>query len=350
MAQAYLGNTALNQTWLGNIQINDSVFLEYPVQGLTAIYNPKAPGGYSANTIYDLSGNGNNLTLTGNYSVGTGSNAGSIYFDSGSSASTVGNLSTSLHGTGSEFTIVSFYKKVYMPSLGEPDYYLPAWYIGSTSNTSSAGQQIWEYNVSSNSPNEGFGVSVSSFSSSYNPPNNEAWKLYQMTGSIVAPPSPTYLWSPVDSINTVTSDLWSFTGLTKEDQTLSYTAPNNNYTLYADGYWITNSGGASSKQVTGSLLSSDDYGSAYPSAFLPYGGFTSYIKTKNPSDNKISTNLQSSRLYINPVGSVLPEPTWFAPTYPSAYQEFWFGGFAVYNRVLSKAEVTQLDAYFQNQY
>ena len=95
MAQAYLGNTSLNQLWLGNTQINE-VELRIPEvpSGVYAYYDASNLTSYpgSGSTWFDLSGNGNHLTLTG--SVSFTNSFGGVFDFSGSSVNKQGALRT----------------------------------------------------------------------------------------------------------------------------------------------------------------------------------------------------------------------------------------------------------------
>ena len=72
--------------------------------GLLALYNPAYETGYNgSNVIYDLYGS-NDLTINGG--VHSQDTDNSIIFATSSNAETSTNISSSLHGTGSVFSVV----------------------------------------------------------------------------------------------------------------------------------------------------------------------------------------------------------------------------------------------------
>ena len=136
MSLTYLGNTALNQVWLGNTLLNENYGPSlFPNNGLVAYYVPGEDGGYSGDTVFDLSGNGNNLTLSGTYTY-----SGGVVSVSGSSSGMVSDSPyTQLTGSDPEFTIVLFINGPQRLS------YDNLWYLGNPTLT--AGQGIWNSNT-----------------------------------------------------------------------------------------------------------------------------------------------------------------------------------------------------------
>jgi len=336
MGTFYLGNTQLNDIWLGNTPIKQANFTEpVPViDGLVAFYNPKAPDGLQNNVIRDLSGNNNDLTIKGNWSIGTGNDAGSIYLPSGSTARTAGNLSTSLHGTGSVFTAVSYRKK----KRTTLDFQDPTWFIGGS--TLGANQKQFYEKSNKLSVLVGFGIG-----SSGDIFDSNRLALYQMTGSIYTT-SPSYQWKPVLNASQGFApsypNFWSVSGFTKADQTLSYSSSGSNANLFIKNYII--SALNTDKYVTGSLLTTNRGYNYNPQSFSTPGGF---IYNNNVTTNVFSTNLDSSILQINPSGYA------FTLDYGGGvygYTEQWFGGMAIYNRVLSDSEIATVTNYFDKQY
>jgi len=310
--------------------LTGGTYFPYSTDGLVALYNTNASGAFAGDTIYDLSGNGNDLKMTGSYFEGTGSDAGSIFFASGSTARTAGNLSTSLHGTGSEMTIIYYAKWDRMP-LNYPD---PSWFIGGAT-LSSDQRQIYERggNISTTI---GFGVSSAGAIDS-----SEAGRvsLFEMTGSILAT-SPSYLWKPIQQFGySVGENFWSVLGVTKANQTLTYTIPDSNVNLLALNYEVSNlTGPGSGGFISGSLLSNTK-GFMFPSGYEEVGGFI-YAPS---SYNVLSTALDSSILQINPSGYA------FTLDYGGGfygYRQQWFGGMAIYDRVLSSREILNITTYF----
>ena len=78
MGQAYLGSTELNQTWLGNTEIYEVGLRnqQFTTSNLYAYYDFNNPVCYpgSGSTIFDLSGNGNDLTISGSVTYTTDGN------------------------------------------------------------------------------------------------------------------------------------------------------------------------------------------------------------------------------------------------------------------------------------
>ena len=125
MAQAYLGTTELNKLYLGTTQINDVEVGKYPISGLVAAYVPGATNGRSGSIIFDLSGNGNDLTISGSFSF----TSGYIALNSSGSISSTSSYS-SLTGTDPVFTSLYFLRP---PGAVA---YNHLWYLGPTSYAS----------------------------------------------------------------------------------------------------------------------------------------------------------------------------------------------------------------------
>jgi len=313
-----------------------------PTEGLVALYSPKSPGGYTAGTIVDLSGNGNDLALTGNYYITSSAlYSGSVFFASGSHAITGTDLSASLHGTGSQYTIISF-TAIY--GDGGINYIDPIWWIGGP--TSSADQkQIYNGGVSETSPGWGIGVSNKNYSSY---PQTQPWLLFDNPDSYR--PGATS-WIATREKFGVGNNPWSFQAVSKGDQTPTYTGADTNLTIYSRGYGVANPGPIGEWKYL-NLLNSDVYGYAYTEPqYSPVitgskedAGFI-YNLNLTTTGNKFSTNLDNSILLLSPVGGGVTNPS-----YAGAYRTFYFGGMVIYDRVLSADEVSSICSFYFNQY
>ena len=343
----YKGNDEIKASYKGTNSINSGGTLfgivNFPTYGLVALYNPKATGGYSSGTVYDLSSNGNDVSLSGNYSISTGSGyENSIFMGSGSYGVTSTNLSTSLHGTGSEFTIVSFTANY---NDGGSAYVDPTWWIGGP--TSSIDQKQIYNGKEWSSLILGIGVSNVNYTSyaAVNP-----WVLYDNIDSTT---DASAFWI---GTNDQSSDAWSFQAVSKRNQTLTYVSASTNLTLYAKGYGVQNPH-PYGQWKSANLLNSDFYGYAYtnPANIAPQfypvitgsaedAGFL-YNQTFEDTGNTFSTNLDNSILTINPSSGNMPNIG-----EPGAYRNFHFGGMVVYDRVLSSQEVEFICNYFNSFY
>jgi hypothetical protein len=114
MAVAYLGNTLLGQQYLGNTEIYE-VNLRNPqftTSSLYAYYDFNNPTCYpgSGSIVFDLSGNGNNLTISGSVTYNT--EGGIEYFSWNTSS--LGRLTrpaiSSSAFTGTGITVTSFFR------------------------------------------------------------------------------------------------------------------------------------------------------------------------------------------------------------------------------------------------
>jgi hypothetical protein len=203
MAQAYLGNTALNQTWLGNTQIND-VELRVPEvpSGVYAYYDASNLTSYpgSGSTWFDLSGNGNHLTLTG--SVSFTNSFGGIFDFSGSNTSIQGafrnaNLSPFNSGSGQVTFIAWFNPQRLTGSLATSENILIA--MNRSDNTElwpglSLDEKVFSYNP--------YGDAGGFFTSNIEPLLNE----WTMRAFVTAATGSTKMWSPTQI------DLFAVTG------------------------------------------------------------------------------------------------------------------------------------------
>jgi hypothetical protein len=114
MAQAYLGGTELNKLYLGNTEIYE-VNLgnpQFTTSNLYAYYDFNNPTCYpgSGSTVFDLSGNGNDLTISGSVTYNT--EGGIEYFSWNTSSFgrlTRPAISSSVF-TGTGITVTSFFR------------------------------------------------------------------------------------------------------------------------------------------------------------------------------------------------------------------------------------------------
>jgi len=111
MGQTYLGNTALNQVWLGNTQINTgTVAYSVPTSSLYARYDASNNASYpgTGTTWYDLSGNGNNLSYQVGDSITYSSAFGGIFNWSG--GGTFYRAAGSTFNSGSQLSMMVWYR------------------------------------------------------------------------------------------------------------------------------------------------------------------------------------------------------------------------------------------------
>jgi hypothetical protein len=298
----YLGNTQLGSDYYGNLSqgkiyqgsnlVQDGIYGE---SNLIALYNIADSNCYpgSGDTIYDLSSNGNNLTLTGSIDYIAASS--SLQINSGSAQiyspnQLINNYGNNLLGTTGEFTVIAFLQSV---NYGD---YNPTWYIGGTSATSNA--QIV------NSQQNSFALWKVGFGTSTTVYNQSAYN---------ATPTGYYVYG--DDTGFSGNRRWSMLGYTKTNQSSQY-----NVRIDMQGYKQQNS----STWQNSSLLSAQWAASGFPNI-------------NSNSTNPFTTNLTSQYLYIgkNPLSS-------------TSEAIFQFGGMAIFGRALTSNEVSQYWNYFTN--
>lgn len=290
------------------------------VDGLLALYNPAYEGGYNgSNTIVDLWENGHDLVLSGTgYSQNTDN---SIYISTGSFAITANDLSTDLHGTQSEFTVV-FY--------GKRDHPAPEgirgggrWCIGPSGSFSGTNAvfEVWNRQTIYDS-SLGIGTMTifpaggGDYFTAYNyPPGYDDFIKWKNSNT---------------SINE-----WSFNAYSKADQTQTYTYPDSNLTISFRGNTSTDSG--TWQDVF--LQSSGSYNAL---GTPPSNGVWMTHASNPDTANVLDTNLASSRFMLNGIG--------FTGVADYDSQQFDFGGAAIYDRVLSATELQEVYAWFDSYY
>ena len=110
---------------------------EYPQGGLVAAYVPGEISGSSGGTIFDLSGNGNDLTVSGTYSYSNG-----VYSITGSTSNIESTASyTALTGSDPTWTLMLFLR-----TPGTPFAIQNLWYLGNPVYT--VDQMVFDDNAS----------------------------------------------------------------------------------------------------------------------------------------------------------------------------------------------------------
>ena len=292
------------------------------VDGLLALYNPAYESGFNgSNTIVDLWENGHDLVLSGTgYSQNTDD---SIYIGTSSFAITANDLSTDLHGTQSEFTVV-FYSKVDYPN---PEGFGGGgrWCIGPSGSFSgnNAVFDVWNrltiYDMS-------VGIGTMTI---FPPGGGDYFTAYNY------PPGYDDFIKFKNSNDPTSINKWSFNAWSKADQTQTYTYPDSNLT-------ISFRGNISQDSATWQDVFLQSSGS-YNALGTPPSDGVWFVHASTPdTTNVLDTNLASSRFMLNGITF-----TGVADYIP---QHFDFGGAAIYNRVLSANELQEVYAWFDSYY
>jgi hypothetical protein len=301
MGQFYLGSTELNQTWLGNTQINQNYGPSLlPKNGLIAYYIPGEDGGYSGDTVFDLSGNGNNLTLSGTYTY-----SGGVVSVSGSSSGMVSDSPyTQLTGSDPEFTIVLFINAPQRLS------YDNLWYLGNPTLT--ADQGIWDDNINFNTFDANKIIFGNGFTSG---PNKSYYTLYDGNG--------------VEDYVSYSRTDYSMLSVSRTVSS-SYSGSELNGKVYIKNYRYDG------LDTTGSLVTSAVSYAAASSSLNPY-----VLEGGGAAARPITTNWSTvnPKLYIG----VNPSDPTYDVTYNSA--PINFAGAFIYNRVLANEEIEGIYAY-----
>jgi len=287
--------------------------------GLLALYNPAYEGGFNgSNTIVDL-WNDKDLILSG---TGYSQNAdNSIYIGTSSFAITADDLSTDLHGTQSEFTVV-FYSKVNYPN---PEGYGGGgrWCIGPSGSFSgnNAVFDVWNRLTIYNSA---VGIGTMPI---YPPGGGDYFTAYNY------PPGYDDFIRFKNSSTSINE--WSYNAWSKADQTQTYTYPDSNLTISFRGNTSTDS--PTWQDVF--LQSSGSYNAL---GTPPSNGVWFVHASNADTANVLDTNLASSRFMLNGITF-----TGVADYIP---QHFDFGGAAIYNRVLSASELQAMYTWYSSYY
>ena len=291
----YYGNTELGSEYYGGLAQGRIYHGSNLVQNgnnsnLIAFYNIATPACYTSgsSTVYDLSGNGNDLTITGSVLYSAASQSlvitGSTYANYGqlySANQLTDSLGNNLLGTGSVFTIITFMRGI---NWGN-DPYGPHWSLGTTAPA--AFKNLAPVQDTSFFPGKiGFGTQT-----------QQSGECYRVFTS--ANPSTSWNWYEGSPPNTYGWNLSAF-------EKTAVNGTTNNMTIYSRGI-----NGAS-----GSLLSATTLNSGFPGI---YGGQSQTI---------FNTDLEQQYLYIGK-----------NPLISNTAKFYHFGGMAVFNRVLSAAEV-----------
>lgn len=284
----------------------------YPLDGLMALYNIANISSYTSgsSTVYDLSGNGNNLLITGSVNYVAASSSLQI---TGSTTSSYGQIyspnqltipsGSGLLGTGSVFTVIMFQQ-----SVGQMQYN-PNWYIGGQTQGAA-------YKQITNQQFGNFGTFKLTFGSQTgnSSPYDQFSGLYSVANPNIPDTGKYYSWGDASS-STFGNRKWSMQAFSKSSQ-----ASTLNLNFHIRGYY-TNSTWNSSSLASMTL-------SGVPTSAAPVVIGGNYQTT-------FQTNLDSSFLYIGK-----------NPMYSTTLPVFMFGGMAIYNRPLSATEVNTLWSYF----
>ena len=305
LAPNYVDGYQLGNIYLGSTQVQGDTFI--PRNGLMAYWNSALTESYpgSGSTWYDLSGKGNNMTLSGSYSYVAASS--SIKIPSGSNtakAYTPSNISSTLNGSGSTITVVQMIK---FPS-NESWNYPTSFYLG---GTTAVANEIMA-NVEQNNFTPGK-ISIGNGS------------IYSQARSGSVGPNQTINWYSYPGTSYVTNwNGWSFLVYTKQNSDTTYPTNYNNIKMYTAGWW--NAG-----NDTTAVLGLTDF-SATTTSINGYGQVSSTGGTGN-----VTFNLQETKYYLgaNPLDSDVGG--------------MFLGAQAIYNRVLSNNEMNSIIALW-NQY
>ena len=336
----YSNTDIINSIKGGNINIG-SAYLGYTVvygegedrfqvpvsNGLVSLYNPaytsSAINGYDSGTIIDLWGS-NDLETAGD-PVNVESD-GAIYFYTGSYASSSAELSADLLNASAEFTILMYSYQTFSGSTDVP-------YGGGRFKIGGAGREnttniIAELNV------DRYPISLAATTASDDVYTNQ-FNIFQVDAGgdkdnvrygysnyLATPPYPGY---------TISS---SFAAYSKADQSASYTLPATNLSVYLDGSFINGPFVSGTKTTVGIGLPGD------------FSNGDLFIFDEASLPDVFGTNLAESYLVLNPDYSAKG----VVPGGEYGKNSFALKGFAVYNRVLSTAEIQSMKTWFDESY
>jgi hypothetical protein len=291
MAQAYLGGTELNKLYLGNTQINDVEVGKYPISGLVAAYVPGETNGRSGSIIFDLSGNGNNLTVSGTSSYSNG-----VYSITGSTSNIESNQAyTALTGSDPTWTLMLFLR-----TPGTPFAIQNLWYLGNP--TSTVDQMVYDDNASIQS----FAANKIMFS---NGDANTNYPLYNGNSNLAA---------DYTNYNRVDFTMMSLS----RNISSSFSGSNINGKIYVKNFR------QDGLDTTNTIVTSKTYVGLNPD--FPQLGVP-------VSTRAITTNWSS----VNPKLFIGPNPS--DPTYGN--RPIDFAGAFIYNRVLTNFEIESVYSY-----
>lgn len=337
-----IGTTTLKTAKVGTNTVGNS-FVEYtrvygvgedrfpvPVSnGLISLYNPaytsSAINGYDSGTIVDLWGD-KDLETAGT-AVDVRSD-GSIYFYTSSYASSSVELSADLLGSGSEFTIIAY---TYLHGSGSYN----AGGAGSgrfkigTAGRSTLTNIIAEVGIDTGGSAGMYPVSIGATSASFGAYDMFYPIKYKTGGTGYF----TNFGEPYDATppNPFGHTSSSFAAYSKADQTISYTKPNTNLSVYLDEFWYNTLYANLQKTTTGIYT---DAGASNDDLYV-------FDSADANIPDVLETYITESYLVINPD---------FSSQGSRSTQEFALKGFAVYNRVLSTAEIQLMKSWFDESY
>ena len=301
----------------------DNRFQPPVIDGLLALYNPAYEGGYNGtNVIYDLSGNSKDLTLAGSYSQDSDD---SIAFTTTATAETSTDISTDLHGTSAEMTIVFLTRK--NDDSGPPySSYGGRWLLGPSSGFS-GNNVLFEWEV------KNFGIGKIGYGTL---PVFDAGGGYYY--QVINNPNSSTGTIANYYRNNVSDTEATFLAYTKADQTASYPGTSTNMKVYMKNFQE----GTNVVRVN-TLTSTVGYGS-----FNDFSSGDNYLnRSSDPSGtdaNILTTNLASSKFFLNDVASKLGMTTNHGP------KNFNFMGAGIWNKVLSQTEIEEVISWYSTSY
>jgi hypothetical protein len=279
-----------------------------PQSGLMAYWNSALTASYpgSGNTWYDISGNGNDMTLSGSYSYVAASS--SIKITSGANtakAYTPSDISSTLNGTGSSISVVQMMK---FPQ-SEIYNYPTSFYLGGT--TASGGTLMVNYDQNNYTPGK-IGLANGTYSSL-------GLTAAQALVSTATGNTNINYWSVPPAAYTTNWSGWAFLVYIKQDSNATYPTHYNNVQMYAAGWW-------NAANDTTAILSLTNFSYIDPTpSTSKYGMALSYGSTGN-----IPFNLQQSKYYLgaNPLDSDVGG--------------MYLGAQAIYNKALTVDEINSI--------
>jgi hypothetical protein len=334
----YSNTDIINSIKGGNINIG-SAYLGYTVvygegedrfqvpvsNGLVSLYNPaytsSAINGYDSGTIIDLWGS-NDLETAGD-PVNVESD-GAIYFYTGSYASSSAELSADLLGASAEFTVIVYSYQTISGSTDVP-YGNGRFKIGGAGrdNTTNIIAELADdnYPVSIGATSASFAATSIYYPIRYNNGGGQQNVRYAKSNYLASPPYPENIASS------------SFAAYSKADQNASYTKPATNLSVYLDTFWQGNVYAEEQKTTIGIAQIGD----------TSNGDLYVFDSADGNIPDVLETYITESFLILNPTftsgGSSYDEPSSFA-----------LKGFAVYNRVLTTAEIQSMKSWFDESY
>ena len=248
---------------------------------------------------------------------------GAIYFYTGSYASSSAELSADLLNASAEFTILMYSYQTFSGSTDVP-------YGGGRFKIGGAGRENTT-NIIAELADDNYPVSIGATSASFAATsiyypiryNNGSQQnvRYSKSNYLVSPPYP----------ENITSS--SFAAYSKADQNASYTKPATNLSVYLDTFWQGNVYAEEQKTTIGIAQIGD----------TSNGDLYVFDSADGNIPDVLETYITESFLILNPTftsgGSSYDEPSSFA-----------LKGFAVYNRVLTTAEIQSMKVWFDESY